>query len=154
VDHADFREFEAPIYDGDIEASSGLPPGVRSFNERLKAAEAFAIATPEYVFSIPGSLKNLIDWSSRERPIVWKGKPGLLLGASNSSVGAQRGLWTLRVPLEALGAHVYPEMFSVPKADQAFDENGRLLDDGLARQLDDLSQAFLVFARALTRQSG
>jgi NAD(P)H-dependent FMN reductase len=118
-------------------------------NERVKAADAFAISTPEYVFSIPGSLKNLIDWSSRERPIVWKGKPGLLLGASNSSIGAQRCLWALRVPLEALGAHVYPEMFSLPKADQKFDPAGQLADEELAQQLHAVTRAFLAFAQAI-----
>ncbi|MBI2220738.1 MAG: NAD(P)H-dependent oxidoreductase [Acidobacteria bacterium] len=149
VDHADFREFESPIYDGDLEATSGLPPRVRQFNERVKAAGAFAISTPEYNFSVPGSLKNLIDWSSRERPIVWKGKPGLLLGASPSTIGAQRSLWALRVPLEALGAHLYPDMFSLAQADQKLDASGQITDEKLVKRLSDLTAAFLAFAGAL-----
>jgi NAD(P)H-dependent FMN reductase len=151
VDHADFREFESPIYDGDLEAASGLPPGARLFNERVKAAGAFALSTPEYNFSVPGSLKNLIDWSSRERPIVWKGKPGLLLGASPSMVGAQRGLWALRVPLEALGAHLYPDMFSLAQADQKLDASGQITDEKLVKRLNDLTAAFITFANALQR---
>ncbi len=149
IDHADFREFESPIYDGDLEAASGLPPGARLFNERVKAAGAFAISTPEYNFSIPGSLKNLIDWSSRERPIVWKGKPGLLLGASPSMVGAQRSLWALRVPLEALGAYLYPDMFSLAQADQKLDASGQIADAKLVKRLNDLTAAFVGFAGAL-----
>jgi NAD(P)H-dependent FMN reductase len=146
VDHADFRDFEAPIYDGDLEVSSGIPIGARLFNDRVKGADAFAISTPEYNFSMPGALKNLIDWSSRERPIIWKGKCGLLLGASPSMVGAQRSLWALRVPLESLGAYLYPDMFSLAQADQRLDASGRLTDDKLARRLNDLTGAFVGFA--------
>ena len=151
VDRADYREFESPIYDGDVEVASGLPPGARAFNARVRGAAAFAIATPEYNFSMPGTLKNLIDWSSRERPIVWKGKPGLLLGASPSRVGAQRSLWALRVPLESLGACLYPDMFSLAQADQAFDADGRLIDGKVAGRLDVVLSAFVKFADALTR---
>lgn len=151
VDLADFREFESPIYDGDLEVTSGLPAGARAFNERVKAANAFAISTPEYNFSMPGALKNLIDWSSRERPIVWKGKPGFLLGASPSMIGAQRSLWAVRVPLESLGAHLYPDMFSLAQANQKLDETGRLTDEKLAKRLDDLSGAFVAFAQSLSR---
>ena len=151
VDHADFREFESPIYDGDLEVSSGIPAGARAFNERVKQADAFAISTPEYNFSMPGALKNLIDWSSRERPIIWKGKPGLLLGASPSMVGAQRSLWALRVPLESLGAYLFPDMFSLAQADQRLDGNGRLTDEKLAKRLNDVTAAFVAFAQSLSR---
>lgn len=148
VDLADFREFESPIYDGDLEAAAGLPAGARTFNARVKACSAFAISTPEYNFSMPGALKNLIDWSSRERPIIWKGKPGLLLGASPSMVGAQRSLWALRVPLESLGAYLYPDMFSLAQADQRLDAGGQLTDEKLAKRLNDVTRAFVGFASA------
>ena len=151
VDHADFREFEAPIYDGDLEAASGIPAGARAFNDRVKHAAGFAISTPEYNFSMPGALKNLIDWSSRERPIIWKGKPGLLLGTSPSMVGAQRSLWAVRVPFESLGAHLFPDMFSLAQGDQRLDAAGQLNDQKLAKRLDDVTGAFLKFAEALSR---
>jgi NAD(P)H-dependent FMN reductase len=150
VDMADFREFEAPIYDGDLEAASGMPAGARAFNDRVKQVDAFAISTPEYNFSMPGALKNLIDWSSRERPIVWKGKPGLLLGASPSMVGAQRSLWATRVPLESLGAYLFPDMFSLAQADQRLDADGQLPDEKLAKRLNDVTGAFVAFARSLS----
>lgn len=151
VDHADFRDFEMPIYDGDVESASGLPQGARELNRRVKAADAFAISTPEYNFSMPGALKNALDWSSRERPVVWKGKPGLLLGASPSRIGAQRSLWALRVPLESLGACLYPDMYSLAQADRALDAEGQLTDPQLAKRLDEVVAAFVRFSRALTR---
>ena len=151
VDRADYREFESPIYDGDLEAASGIPAGARAFNDRVKAADAFAISTPEYNFSMPGTLKNLIDWSSRERPIIWKGKPGLLLGASPSRIGAQRSLWAVRVPFESLGAYLYPDMFSLAQADQNLDADGRITDERLRRRLDDVLTGFVRFANALLR---
>jgi NAD(P)H-dependent FMN reductase len=151
VDFAAFREFDAPLYDQDLLDASGFPAGVRRFTARLNAADGFAIASPEYTFSIPGPLKNLIDWSSQEQPIAWTGKPGLLLSASVSSVGGQRGLWALRTPLEALGAYVYPDMFSLPDADTKLNPAGQIIDDALNRRLAELTDAFARFADRLTR---
>jgi NAD(P)H-dependent FMN reductase len=151
VDHADFREFEVPLYSQDVQDTVGFPDGMLLFNARLKDADAFVIATPEYNFSMPGTLKNLIDWSSRERPIVFKGKPGLLLGASPSMVGAQRSLWAVRVPLESLGACLYPDMFSLAQADQRLGPSRQLTDEKLSTRLDALLAAFIRFASALAR---
>ncbi len=148
---ASLNEFDAPLYDQDLLDASGFPPGVSAFTARLRDAGAFAIASPEYTFSVPGPLKNLIDWTSQEQPIAWTGKPGLLLSASVSSVGGQRGLWALRVPLEALGAHVYPDMFSLPNADDKLDGEGHLTDVAQTKKLADLTAAFVHFAAALTR---
>jgi chromate reductase len=150
VDHADFREFEMPMYDGDLEVASGLPEGARRLIDRIRAVDAFAISSPEYNFSIPGTLKNAIDWTSRARPIVWTGKPGLILTASPSMVGGQRSAWSLRVPLEALGAVLYPDMFSLAQADQKFDADGRLQDEKLSKRLDTVLDRFVEFAGKLT----
>jgi chromate reductase, NAD(P)H dehydrogenase (quinone) len=128
ADHADFREFDVPSYDGDVEATGGFPPGADAFNARLSAADAFVIASPEYNASMPGVLKNAIDWLSRFRPQPFKGKHGLLMSASPSMVGGNRGLWSLRIPLEHLGAHIYPDMFSLAQAHHAFDDEGQIID--------------------------
>ena len=149
VDYADFREFEMPLFDQDVLDAHGFPPGAVAFSRRLAAADAFLVASPEYAFSIPGVLKNAIDWSSQEQPIAWRDKPGLLMGAAPSSVGAQRGLWALRVPLEALGACLYPDMFSLPEADQRLDGHGRLTDETLSARLDDVLDRFVAFVKAL-----
>jgi NAD(P)H-dependent FMN reductase len=149
VDLADFHEFDMPLYDGDVEAASGVPAGAQKLRERFLAADAFLISSPEYNFSIPGTLKNAIDWASRVNPYAWAGKPGLLLSASPSLVGGNRGLWALRVPLEATGACLHPDMFSLPTAHHAFDESGALKDAKSAARLEKTVAAFLVNARAL-----
>ena len=149
VDRADFHEFDMPLYDGDVETATGIPPGARKLRERFLAADAFVIASPEYNFSVPGTLKNAIDWVTRVNPIAWRGKPGLLLSASPSLVGGNRGLWALRIPLEATGACLHPDMFSLASADKAFDANGALVDPKMAARLDKTVAAFLATASAI-----
>ena len=68
---------------------------------------------------MPGTIKNLIDWASRFRPQPFDGRHGLLLSASPSLAGGNRGLWALRVPLEHLGARIFPDMFSLAMAHKA-----------------------------------
>ena len=150
VDLASMREFDAPSYDGDIEASDGLPAGAQAFRYRLEAADAFVIASPEDNASMPGVLKNVVDWVSRARPQPFNGRHGLLLSASPSMVGGNRGLWALRVPLEHLGARVYPDMFSLARAHDAFTEDGVLADDQLRGRFDEVVTAFLDLVEAST----
>jgi NAD(P)H-dependent FMN reductase len=149
LDLADFHEFDMPLYDGDVETTSGVPAGAQKLRERFLAADAFMIVSPQYNCSIPGTLKNAVDWVTRVNPVAWLGKPGLLLSASPSLVGGNRGLWALRVPLEATGAHLYPGMFSLSAAHQAFDDAGALKDAKLAARLEKTVAAFLVTARAI-----
>ncbi len=149
VDLADFHEFDMPIYDGDVEAATGLPAGAQKLRERFLVADAFMIASPEYNYSMPGTLKNAIDWASRAQPYAWRRKPGFLLSASPSLVGGNRSLWALRVPLEATGACLHPDMFSLASAHQAFDDAGALEDTKLASRLEKMVAEFLLAARAL-----
>ena len=153
VDHADFHEFDMPLYDGDVEVASGIPPGAQKLRERFLAADAFMISTPEYNYSIPGVLKNAIDWVSRAAPPAWRGKPGLLLSASPSLVGANRGAWATRVPLEVTGAMLYPDMFALATAHEAFDETGALKDAKMAARLDKVVVGFAAFATALAKRA-
>lgn len=150
VDLADFREFEMPLYDGDLERSAGLPPGAVALKRRVEMAEALMIASPEYNYSISGVLKNAIDWVSRARPMPWRGKSTYLLAASPSSMGGIRGLWQARIPLEGCGALVFPEMFALPHADEAFDEQGRLEDASLEERLCREIVGFVRLAEAVT----
>src|SRR6185503_15084727 len=149
VDLADFHEFDMPLYDGDIEATSGVPAGAQKLRERFLGADAFMISSPEYNFSIPGTLKNAIDWVSRANPPAWRGKPGLLMSASLGLAGGNRGLWVTRVSLEVTGAILYPDMFSLPSAHEAFDDAGTLKDAKTAARLDKNVAAFLKTAQAL-----
>lgn len=151
VDLARIGDFEMPTYDGDTEAAEGPPAGAAALRERLLAAQAFVVASPEYNASVPGVLKNAIDWVSRFRPQPFKDKQTLLASASPSMVGGNRGLWALRVPLEHLGARVYPDMFSLAMAHSAFGDNGELTDPGLRARLADTVDSFLALAEADTR---
>ena len=95
-----------------------------------------------------GVLKNVIDWTSRFRPQPFNGKQGLLLSASPSMAGGNRGLWALRIPLEHLGARVYPDMFSLAQSHLAFKEDGLLKDDVLGKRFDDTLRCFLDLVEA------
>ena len=136
VDFASMAEFDAPSYDGDVQASDGFPAGADELRRRLERADAFVVASPEYNSSIPGSLKNAIDWVSRFRPQPFNERHGLLVSASPSMVGGNRGLWALRVPFEHLGARLYPDMFSLAQAHKAFDTDGRIANEQLQERFE------------------
>jgi NAD(P)H-dependent FMN reductase len=150
VDLAEFREFELPIYDGDLDASAGLPPGGMELKRRLEHADAVMIAAPEYNYSVAGPLKNVIDWVSRARPMPWRGKSIYLMSASPSPMGGIRGLWQTRIPLEGCGALVFPDMFALPHANEAFDGAGQLRDPALAQRLQREVVGFVRLAEAVT----
>ncbi|WUH78527.1 NAD(P)H-dependent oxidoreductase [Streptomyces sp. NBC_00435] len=151
ADLARIGDFAMPTYDGDTEAAEGQPSGAAALRERLLSAQALVIASPEYNASVPGVLKNAVDWVSRFRPQPFKDKQTMLVSASPSMVGGNRGLWALRVPLEHLGARVYPDMFSLAMAHSAFGVDGELTDPGLRRRLADTVDSFLALAEADTR---
>jgi chromate reductase len=144
VDVADFAEFDMPLYDGDKQAAEGLPPGALELKRRIEAASALVIASPEYNYSIPGTLKNAIDWVSRARPMPWRGRSIYLVSASPGAIGGIRGLWQTRIPLEGCGALVFPDMFALAHADRAFTDGGQLADAAMA---DRLRQQVLGFYR-------
>jgi NAD(P)H-dependent FMN reductase len=148
VDLATIGEFDVPFYDGDIEANDGIPDGAQAFCQRLKASDAFVLSSPEYNSSMPAVVKNLIDWVSRFRPQPFNGKQGFLISASPSMIGGNRGLWALRVPLEHLGARVYPDMFSLAQAHHAFDAEGRIANEVLQKRFDDTLDCFLDLVEA------
>ena len=148
VDLASMAEFDAPSYDQDEQDGVGFPPGAEEFRRRLAASDAFVISSPEYNAAMPGLLKNAIDWVSRFRPQPFNERHALLMSASPSMVGGNRGLWTLRIPLEHLGARVYPDMFSLAQAHQAFDATGRLVDAALGERFTTTIVGFMDLVEA------
>ncbi|HET7456937.1 MAG TPA: NAD(P)H-dependent oxidoreductase [Gemmatimonadaceae bacterium] len=148
VDRATMRDFDCPAYDQDVEVGEGLPEGARRLRDRLVASDAYMIASPEYNSSVPGYLKNAIDWASRYRPQPFNGRQGLLLSASPSMVGGNRGLWSLRIPLEHLGSRVYPDMFSLAQAHEAFGADGRIENDTLRTRFESTIECFLDLVEA------
>ena len=148
VEFATMRDFDGPSYDQDREERDGLPPGPRELHRRLEQTDAFVIASPEYNASMPGHLKNAIDWVSRVRPQPFNARHGLLMSASPSMAGGNRGLWSLRIPLEHLGSRVFPDMFSLAQAHKAFAEDGTLADAKLGARFEQNLVAFLDLVEA------
>ena len=149
VDVADFRDFDMPLYDGDLQAAKGLPPGALALQRRIEAASALVIANPEYNYSIAGPLKNAIDWVSRARPMPWRGRSVYLASASPGPIGGIRGLWQTRIPLEGCGALVFPDMFALPHAERAFAADGSLVEREVAERLRKQLIGFLRLAEAV-----
>ncbi len=142
VDFASMSEFDCPSFNQDLEATGRFPPGAEELRKRLLENDAFIIASPDYNGSISGVLKNTIDWVSRFRPQPFNGRQAMLLSASPSVAGGNPGLWALRMPLEKLGSHVFPAMFSLANAHNAFSPEGDILEETLSSRLKDNLLAF------------
>ncbi len=129
-------------YDEDDDRGAG-PEGARRLREAIESADAILIATPEYNSSIPGQLKNALDWASRPKGenALW-GKPAAVVGASTGMFGAVWSQAEARKVLGASGARVIDMDLPVGHADDAFTEDGRLseqeLRDRYAEILDEL----------------
>ena len=148
VDRATMAEFDCPSYDGDAERRGQMPAGAVRLRDRLLGSDGFVIVSPEYNASMPGVLKNVIDWTSRFRPQPFTRRYGMLMSASPSMSGGNRGLWSLRIPLEHLGARVYPDMFSLAQAHQAFGPDGGLADTLLQKRFDETTACWLQSVEA------
>jgi NAD(P)H-dependent FMN reductase len=130
---ADLGDYPMPIYNGDDEAISGQPENAHKFKELMAAHTGIFIASPEYNASITPLLKNTIDWVSHVREPgptgfeVYKTRVFALGSASPGGMGGLRSLITVRQVLElGLGALVLPDQFAVPRAKDAFDDDGHL----------------------------
>ena len=148
VDSTSMPDFDTPSYDADVQDRDGFPPGADRFRECIQTNDAFVISSPEYNSSMPGLLKNAVDWVSRFSPQPFNEKHGLLLSASPSMVGGNRGLWTLRVPFEHLGARIYPDMFSLAQAHQAFDGDGQIANPQLQERFESSIVGFMDLVEA------
>jgi chromate reductase, NAD(P)H dehydrogenase (quinone) len=139
---------ELPLYDPD---DDGVAPPVaaRRLRGSIRLADALLIATPEYNASIPGVLKNAIDWASRPFPDnVLRDKPVAVIGASTGLFGAVWAQAELRKSLRHTGAHVLDDEVPVGSADQAFTPSGELVDPELNRRLVDLAEQLAREVRA------
>ena len=132
-----------PVFDQDDEMA--VPAAVREFKRRIMAANAILFATPEYNYSIPGALKNAIDWASRPYgDSAWQGKPAAILGASPGHLGTARAQYHLRQVLVALDMSVVnqPEVM-ISNAAQRFDQDGKLTDELTRKSIQKLLSALL-----------
>jgi chromate reductase len=128
---------DLPAFDQDLEDAP--PAVVREFLAAIESTDALLIATPEYNSSLPGALKNALDWASRPFPDnVLRDKPAAVVGASTGLFGAVWAQAEVRKVLKASGARVIERELPVGLADSAFDGDGSLDDPALAEQLDGL----------------
>jgi chromate reductase len=130
----DLRDYSLPLYDGDLEETSGLPDNARKLKDLFMAHQGLLISSPEYNSSVSGVLKNTIDWISRpvpnETPLQqFNGKVAALMSASPGALGGLRGLVTLRSILGNIKVIVLPDQVGVSKANEAFSPDGRLKDE-------------------------
>jgi len=136
-----------PLYNADVEAE-GFPAAVRSFRERIAAADALLIATPEYNYSIPGVLKNAIDWASRPPEPPLAKKPVAMMGASDGGFGTVRSQLNLRQVF--VGTNMIPMQkpeVLVSRADQKIDSSGRLTDEKTRSAIRDFLAALAAWTR-------
>ena len=152
----DLGDYPMPIYDGDLETAEGPPENAKKLKHMLGLHTGVFIASPEYNSSISPLLKNALDWVSRVREgdeqanEVFKTRVFALGSASPGGMGGLRGLNTVRSVLElGLGALVLPEQFAVPRAADAFEENGHLKNKESQETLKALIQKLARAAHVL-----
>ncbi len=156
VTRLSLADFALPIYDGDLQAKSGVPKNAINLKRMMAAHHGILLVTPEYNSSIPPLLKNMIDWVSRvqdpheTRGQVFRMRPFAIAAASEGRLGGTRALAALRLILSALQATVIPSQLALSFADQAYDDMDRLKNPAdiealraLVRQLIDVSQRMM-----------
>jgi NAD(P)H-dependent FMN reductase len=151
IDLADYR---LPLFDQDEEAERGLPENGRKIKDLMLSHQGFLIASPEYNSSITPLLKNTIDWASRpaagEAPLAcFSGKVALLTSASPGALGGLRGLVHLRAILGNIGTLVLPATLSIPKASDAFADDGSLKDAAKHAAVEQLGAELVLFLRKM-----
>lgn len=146
------RDFPMPIYDGDLEATGGLPEHARRLKALFRSHHGLIIASPEYNSSITAALKNAIDWVSRaeskDDASVLAGKTAILCAASPGALGGLRGLVHIRAILGNMGVTVLPDQVAVGQAYQAFTPEGGLADGKLDQRVRQLG---VTLARHLAK---
>ncbi len=140
---------EIPLYNEDVKAK-GFPPAVAELRAKIKAADALLFVTPEYNYSMPGVMKNAIDWASRPPDQPFDGKPVAMMGATMGLWGTTRAQHHLRqtcvflnmIPLNK------PEVM-IPQAQNKFDAQGRLTDETTRKFIADLMTALAAWTKKL-----
>ena len=143
---------DIPLYDGDVEAEQGIPPAVQQLKARIAAADGLLIVTPEYNNSIPGVLKNTIDWLSRpsaDIPRVFRGRPVAIMGAT-PGLGATLLSQAAWLPIvRTLGMRPWFEgRLGIPTAGKVFDANGRVVDEAIRDRIKTFVEGFAAFVES------
>jgi NAD(P)H-dependent FMN reductase len=158
-DHAELRIAtirDIALYDGDVEASDGIPAPVAALKDAIAAADGLLLVTPEYNNSIPGVFKNAIDWLSRpaaDIPRVFGGRPVALIGASPGAFGTILSQNAWLPVLRTLGARMWSEgRLMVSRAPSVFAADGALADAKVQDALRKFLEGFVGFVESARRQ--
>jgi len=149
-------DFPLPIYDGDLQAKSGVPKHAVNLKRMISAHHGVLLVTPEYNSSVPPLVKNTIDWLSRvqdaneARGQVFRGRPFAIAAASQGRLGGTRVLAALRLILSACHATVIPNQLALSFADQAYDDMDRLKNSADIEALKALVRQLVNFSQHLT----
>lgn len=154
----DLDDYPIPLYHGDLEAAEGMPANARKLRALFLAHDALLVASPENNSSVTALLKNTIDWLSRDLGggrgddsglAPWRGKVAGLMAASPGAFGGVRGLPHLRQVLATLGVTVLGTQVAVPRAHEAFGDDGRIADERVAKSVRALAEAVVQAAGKL-----
>lgn len=144
---------DIPLYNQDIEDNEGIPPAVAQLKDRIAAADALLMVTPENNNSLPGVFKNVIDWLSRppeDRSRIFGNRPVGLMGATPGNFGTAFSQYAWLPVLRVLGAQVWSgRLMWVSGATGKFDQEGNLIDEGVKRQLNKYMAGFLEFVQTI-----
>ena len=157
VERVELDDYPAPLYDGDLEAASGLPEAIVRLQRVLHASDGVLVVNPEYNGSLTPLLKNTHDWCSRPNPAdpersggkVYAGRAAAVVGSSPGALGGMRVLFHIRDVLGYLGMQVIPQQLAVGKAGEAVGDDDRLRDAAQQEMLDKLAAALVDTARRL-----
>ncbi len=157
VTYIDLRDYRLPVFDQDDESEQGKPDHAKALKQLMIDHDAFLISAPEHNSSVTGVLKNSIDWVSRPddgeaAPLVaFRGKVVTLMSASPGALGGLRGLVHLRSILGNLGCIVLPNQVAVPKAHEAFKDDGTLVDNAQQQRILGLGRTLAAIGLKLSR---
>jgi len=141
---------DIPFYDGDVEAESGIPEAAVAFREKIRAADALLIASPEYNASMPGVLKNALDWASRPPHQPMDGKPIAIFGASPGATGTIRGQAHLRQTLANVNGLVLVQpVVAIGNAAQRLDADANITDEATRKFVADMLVKLADWTRKL-----
>lgn len=149
---ADMADYDAPLFNQDLEATSGLPESMQRFKALMMAADGFLIATPEYNGFFPALIKNTFDWCTRnaegEAPMAaTMGKRVGIMAAAPGGLGGVRAIPRLRDCMAEYGVMAVPGFATLPKAGEAFDDNGNLINEQAANTVKGVVERLIASLR-------
>ena len=153
VTSIDLKDYEMPLYNGDLEERDGVPEGARRLKRLMAEHDGLLIGSPEYNGGFTPLLKNTLDWCSRREtddpaPLVaYAGKTAAIVSASGGKFGGMRGLVHLRQILVNLGVLVIPQQVAVGNVYEVLGEDGSFNDPTMGNMIGDMARALVQVSR-------